>query len=116
MDSSSNSLGRRQWPRSGGKVSSLTLWTGETSCQDAVVLDESLTGIALLVKDVSTVQIDQEVRLAHGERELFATVKHVRVREDGGYRLGLEWGPSEVKPASLLFLLSNLHCGSVNRD
>jgi hypothetical protein len=114
MDASNDSLNRRQWPRHESNISRLAVWTDETVSQDAVVLDESLTGLALLVKDGAAFQVDQEVRLAQGERELFATVRHVQAREDGKYRLGFdEWGPSAVKPASLLFLLSKLSHGTV---
>jgi hypothetical protein len=60
--------------------------------------------------------VGQEVRLTCGEREVFATVKHVRLREDGNYHLGLEWGPCEIKPASLLLLLANCHRGAVGGE
>jgi hypothetical protein len=102
---SSHNHDRRKWRRSQGRVSRLTVWAGEKSNQEAVVLDESLAGIALLVEDGTAFHVDQEVRLTHRKREVFATVRHVLLREDGNYHLGLEWGPCEVKPASLLFLL-----------
>ena len=97
---------RRQWPRAAGKVPQLIVWTDSTVHQDAAVLDESLTGVSLLVKDGSDFHDNQEVRLVYGSQEAFATVKHVHRRPDGKYHVGLEWGPSEVKPASLKLLLA----------
>ena len=93
MDKESDPVGadRRQWPRQQNKVSRFTLWTNETLRQDGVVLDESLTGIALLVKDGSALEAGQLVRLTCGDREAIADVKHVQAREDGKYCLGLEW-------------------------
>ena len=97
---------RRQWPRGTGKIPQLRLLAGDTSCQDVEVLDESVTGISLLVKDGTGIQVGQEIRLTHGESSVTAIVKHVYQREDAKYHLGLEWGPCEIKPASLLLLLS----------
>lgn len=97
---------RRQWPRGTGKILQLLLRAGDTSCQDAEVLDESVTGISLLVEDGTSVHVGQELRLAHGKSSVPAIVKHVYQREDSKYHLGLEWGPCEIKPASLLLLLS----------
>ena len=96
---------RRRYPRGAGKIPLLTLRiTAEESC-DAEIVDESLTGISLLVQDAVNIQVGQEVRLSHGERSVQVIVKHVRPRKQGGYHLGLQWGPCEVKPASLLLLL-----------
>ena len=91
---------RRQCRRGTGRIPNLQLWVGDTFCQDAEVLDESLEGISLLVMDATVVQHGQEIRLTHGERSVPAIVRHVHQREDGKYQLGLEWGPCEVKPAS----------------
>ncbi len=110
-----NSFDRRGCRRGTGKIPRLRLRVGNTFCQDAEVLDESLAGISLLVTDATVVQVGQEIRLVHGERSVPAIVKHVLQREDGKYRLGLEWGPCEVKPASLLFLLSDVADGKRSR-
>jgi hypothetical protein len=96
---------RRQWPRGASRLSRLTLWTNDTVCQEAQVLDESLTGVALLVGDGTACCLGQEVRLTHGDRGLSATVRRIQPEGEGKWRLGLEWGPCEVKPASLLLLL-----------
>ncbi len=99
---------RRQWPRAASKVPRLIVWTDSAVCHDAAVLDESLTGVSLLVDDGSAFHADQEVRLAYGSQEAFATVRHVHRRADGKCHVGLEWGPSEIRPASLKLLLAQL--------
>ena len=99
---------RRQWPRAAGKVPRLIVWTDSAVYQDAAVLDESLTGVSLLVKEASAFHAEQEVRLAYGSQEAFATVRHVHRRPDGKYHVGLEWGPSEIKPGALKLLLAQL--------
>ncbi len=70
----------------------LLLWAGGTFCQDAEMLDESVGGIALLVKDGTVVRVGQQVRLTDGDCSVPAIVKHVYQREDGIYHLGLAWG------------------------
>ena len=107
-DGSSN---RRRWPRETGKVRQLLLWAGD-ALQDGVVLDESVGGIALSLRDGTIVRVGQMVRLTRGDRSAPAIVKHVYQSEDGKYHLGLEWGgandgPCEAKCASLLSLLSH---------
>ena len=101
-----NAPDRRRYRRGEGKIARLTVGTEDAVSQDAVVLDESLTGIGLLVKDGAIFHLDQEARLTYEERGIVAIVRHIRLREDGQYHLGLEWGPSAVKPASLLLLMS----------
>ena len=93
MDNESGQDGpdRREWPRQQNEISSFTLWTNDTVRQDGVVLDESLAGISLLIKDGRAFQVGQVVRLTSGEREALADVRHVQTREDGKYRVGLEW-------------------------
>ena len=99
---------RRQWPRGASKLSRLIVWTDSTHNQEATVLDESLTGVSLLVKDGSDFHNDQEVRLTYGSREAFAMVRHVQRSPNGKCHIGLEWGPSEIRPASWKLLLAQL--------
>lgn len=99
-------LDRRLLPRQESKISSLMIWTNDTVCQEAVALDESLTGIALLVRNGGAIQVGQEVRLTRGECEVLAIVRHVHSQKDGKYRLGLEWGAAEIEPMSRLLLAS----------
>lgn len=106
-----NNFNRRQWPRETGKIRQVLLWAGD-ALRDAEVLDESVGGIALSVRDGTVVQVGQEVRLTHGGRSAPAIVKHVYQREDGKFHLGLEWGavndgPCEARCASLSSLLSH---------
>lgn len=101
-----SNLKRRQSPRVAWSLK-LLVWAGDIFCQDAEVVDESVGGVALLVRDGSVFQCSGKVRLAHGDRSLPAIVKYVRQRKDGKYQLGLEWLPSEDKSApSILSLLS----------
>ena len=102
------SLDQRQWPRERYKIPQLLLWAG-AALRDAEVLDVSVGGIAILVRDGAVVQVGQEVQLTHGGHCVPAIVKHVCQREDGKYRLGLEWGPSEVTAESILNLLLRKH-------
>ena len=99
---------RRRWPRAASKLSQLTVWRDSTLCQDAVVLDESLTGFSLLVEDGWDFHEDQEVRLTYDSQEAFAVVRHVDRRTDGKYHVGLQWGPAEISPAFLNLLLTQL--------
>jgi hypothetical protein len=99
---------RRQWPRAPSKLSRLIVWTDSTVYQEAEVLDESLTGISLLVSNGGDFHRDQQVRLAYGSQEAPAMVKHVDRRPDGRYHVGLEWGPSEIGPACWKLLLAQL--------
>ncbi len=99
---------RRQWPRTAGKLPQLIVWTDSAVQHAAAVLDESLTGVSLLVKDGLNFHEDQEVRLTYGSQEAFAVVRHVHRRADGKYHVGLEWGPSEIRPVSLKLLLAQL--------
>ncbi len=104
------SVNRRQWPRETSKIRQVLLWAGD-ALRDAVVLDESVGGIALSIRDGTVVQVDQEVQLTHGNRSVSAIVKHVYQREDGKYRLDLEWGAvndgfCNDRSAFLLSLLS----------
>ena len=89
------SADRRQWPRGPSDVTEVTLWTGLKDSQRVEVLNESLTGIAVLVEDASKLHVEQEIRLSYKEQRMWAIVKHIRPAEGGRYWLGLEWGCSE---------------------
>ena len=84
----------------------LLLWAGDSFCQDAEVVDESVGGVAVLVKDGTVFQIGQEVRLTHEVCYVPATVKHVHEREDGKFHVGLEWSCEDKSASSILSLLS----------
>jgi hypothetical protein len=73
----------------------VTLWTTATDYQVARVHDESLTGLAVLLRDVSELSVDREVRLAFPDRQMWAIVRHIQPAVDGWHRVGLEWGCSE---------------------
>ena len=102
------SLDQRQWPRERYKIPQLLLWAG-AALRDAEVLDVSVGGIAILVRDGTVVQVGQEVQLTHGGHCVPVIVKHVDQRDDGKYCLGLDWGASEVTAESILNLLSHQH-------
>jgi hypothetical protein len=97
---------RRQWPRWQSQIDDLVLWTDPSTSLRAVVLDESLTGLAVLVTGDAGFRVGQEVRLTYGQCDVFATVRNIVGREDGSYRLGLEWGPADIKPAAVMTLLA----------
>ena len=60
---------RRQWPRAAGKLPQLIVWTDAAVHHEAAVLDESLTGVSLLLNDGADFHEDQEVRLSYGSQE-----------------------------------------------
>jgi len=86
---------RRAWPRTRSDVGQITLWTSTTDCQVVEVHDESLTGLAILVSDISRITINRDVRLAFPDRQKWAIVRHIRPACEGRYRIGLEWGCSD---------------------
>ena len=96
---------RRQWQRHAGQIPQLLMTAEEAISQEAVVLDESLSGISILVREGADLHRGQEVRLTEGQRSTPAIVRHVQRREDGKYHLRLECGPCDVKPAAPLFLM-----------
>ena len=86
---------RRQWPRSRSDAAQVTVWTSATEYQAAEVHDESLTGLAVLLADVSRLTVEREVRVAFPDRQMWAIVKHIQPAVNGRHRVGLEWGCSE---------------------
>lgn len=102
-----SSLNQRQWPMERYKIHPLLLWAGD-ALRDAEVLDVSVGGIAVSVKNGTAVKVGQEVLLTHGSHCVPAIVKHVYQREDGKYHLGLEWSACEgTSESSILSLLSH---------
>jgi len=100
-----NGQERRQWKRRASKIPQMLVTADAAISQEAVVLDESLTGVSVLVTEGANFQSGQVVQLSQGDRSVSAIVRNVRRQGDGNYHLGLEWGPCEIKPASLLFLM-----------
>jgi len=86
---------RRQWPRGRSDVRQVKIWTSATEYQIAEVSDESLTGLAVIVADVSNLSLSREVRLAFPDRQMWAIVRHIQPPVDGKHRVGLEWGCTE---------------------
>ncbi len=86
---------RRQWPRQSGDSREVILWTSENESQPAVVHDESLTGLALLVNNISDLKMDRDVKIVFPERQMWAIVRHISRHGTGCHRVGLEWGRSE---------------------
>lgn len=86
---------RRQWPRQSGNFQEVILWTSEHTSQPAVIHDESLTGLALLVDNISELKVDRDVRIVFPERKMWAIVRHISRHTPGWHRIGLEWGRSE---------------------
>lgn len=86
---------RRQWPRQSGNSQEVIVWTSENTSQPAVIHDESLTGLALLVDNVSELRIERDVKIVFPERQMWAIVRHISRHEPGWHRVGLEWGRSE---------------------
>ena len=70
----------------------MLLWAGEPFPAIMLESDQSVGGVAVLVKDGTVVKLDQEVRLSDGDRSEPAVVKHVYQRKDGKYHVGLAWG------------------------
>jgi len=88
---------RRAWPRTQSNLGHITLWTSATDCQAVEVQDESLTGLAILVGDVSRITINRDVRLAFPDGPKWAIVRHIQPACEGLYRIGLEWGCSDSR-------------------
>ncbi len=94
-------LDRRLWPRVGGGESEATLWTSVTESQQVTVLNESQTGVAVLVDDTSRLHLEREVRLIFGGELMWALVRHTTPEEGGMTRVGLEWGCAESRLSPL---------------
>jgi hypothetical protein len=86
---------RRAWPRRRSDIGQITMWTSATEYQVVEVRDESLTGLAVLVGDVSKIALNRDVRLAFPDRQFWAVVRHIQQLADGIHRVGLEWGCSD---------------------
>jgi hypothetical protein len=69
----------------------------EAISHDTEVLDESFTGLGLLVRHGTAFQRGQRVRLTRQEQEDLATVVHIQACEDGNYYMRLDWTSCEVK-------------------
>ena len=100
-------LDRRLWPRIAREDTEVTLWTSINESQQATVVDESLTGIALLVDDASGLHPDSEVRLIYRGEPMWALVRHVTPADDAKKKVGLEWGCAESRIAPLSFPMSD---------
>jgi hypothetical protein len=86
---------RRAWPRRKSDAGFVTLWTSATDWQSVEIYDESLTGLSVLVDDVSKLSVNRDVRLAFPERQMWAIVRHIQPAVQGKHRVGLEWGCSD---------------------
>ena len=86
---------RRQWSRTASDVNQVQVWTTATDYHLAEIHDESLTGLAVLIDDVSKLSVDREVRLTFPDRQLWAIVRHIQPPVNGKYRVGLAWGCAE---------------------
>jgi len=95
LDSQTYLSDRRAWPRTRSDIGQITLWTSTTDYQVVEVHDESLTGLAILVRDASQITVNREVRLAFPNRQKWAIVRHIRPASEGAFRVGLEWGCSD---------------------
>ena len=107
-NSTTDELDQRLWPRAAGEVDEATLWTNVKESQAVMILDESQTGIAVLVDDASKLYPDCEVRLVFRGEPMWALVRNVGPEEDGKRRIGLEWGCSNSRFASLEFPTGDL--------
>ena len=95
LDSPTYLSDRRAWPRTQSDIGQITLWTSTTDYQVVEVHDESLTGLAILVGDVSQLTVNREVRLAFPDSQKWAIVRHIHPASEGVFRVGLEWGCSD---------------------
>ncbi len=106
--STTDELDQRLWPRAEGDVAEAVLWTSVKESQPVKILDESQTGIAVLVNDASQLYPDCEVRLVFRGEPMWALVRNVGPEEDGKRRIGLEWGCSNNRVAPLDFPTGDL--------
>ncbi|MFV2066873.1 MAG: hypothetical protein ACC645_07800 [Pirellulales bacterium] len=95
LDSKTYLSDRRAWPRTRSDIGQITLWTSTTDYQVVEVHDESLTGLAILVGDVSQLTVNREVRLAFSDSQMWAIVRHIHPASEGVFLVGLEWGCSD---------------------
>ena len=107
-NSTTDELDQRLWPRANGEVGEATLWTSVEESQSVKILDESQTGIAVLVDDASQIYPDCEVRLVIRGEPMWALVRYVGLEEGGKHRIGLEWGCSNSRLASFEFPTGDL--------
>jgi hypothetical protein len=61
------------------------------------VLDESVSGMGLLMEDVSRIKAGTVLNLICDGTPLRGTVKSILARDDGWHRVGVEWNVDEKR-------------------
>ena len=86
----------RKAPRFLAEVREIVMRNGPLLSQPAEVVDESFTGIGILVDEVSQLRPGRELDVDYKGAPMRATVRHISPeRRDGRYQVGLEWKNTE---------------------
>lgn len=98
---------RRLWPRGPGVVAEVLLRDKGGNTCPAAVLDESLTGLAIVLDDTLRLARGEEVQVRYEDVWSFALVRHVKHSGRNTCQVGLEWGCSESRFAGLAAVIES---------